>query len=59
MGMIPGTFIVVEDAPAAKPAEVADSADTEQVDLIEQSRLWLQKLQQFLQSLYSQSEDNS
>lgn len=59
MGMIPGTFIVVEDAPAAKPAEVADSADTEQVDLIEKSRLWLQKLQQFLQSLYSQSEDNS
>jgi plastocyanin domain-containing protein len=59
MGMIPGTFIVVEDAPAAKPAEVADSADTEQVDLIEQSRLLLQKLQQFLQSLYSQSEDNS
>ena len=42
MGMIPGTFIVVEDTPATKPA------DTEHVDLVEQSRLWLQKLQQFL-----------
>jgi len=59
MGMIPGTFIVVEDVPAAKPAEVADSSNTEQVDLIEQSRLWLQKLQQFWQSLYSQGEETS
>jgi sulfite exporter TauE/SafE len=58
MGMIPGTFIVVEDVPV-KPADTTDSAVTEQVDLIEQSRLWLQKLQQFLQSLYSQGEDNS
>lgn len=57
MGMIPGTFIVVEDTPVAKPADVADSSSTEQVDLVEQSQQWLQELKQFWQSLYARGED--
>jgi len=57
MGMIPGTFIVVEDTPADKPADTADSSGTEQYDLVEQSQQWLQELKQFWQSLYSRGED--
>jgi uncharacterized protein len=57
MGMIPGTFIVVEDAPVTKKTESENNPNAESKNLVEQSQQWLQEFQQFLLSFFEQGED--
>lgn len=52
MGMIPGTFIVVEDTPNAKAAESENNSTT-----AEKVQQWSQEFQEFLLSFFQQGED--